>query len=111
MGSNRPFMRIEHADRKPAFCRVFRFGQESQTFITRLIVKNTVDEKLQAMQEAKAKIIGDAIDEEKMSDKLSLTDLMRLFGRVQMDENHKPFILADDEGEFEGIAPQQVDRP
>lgn len=109
MRSSRPVMPIDHADRNPAICRVFRFGQDSETFITRIVVKNTVDEKLQAMQEAKAKAIGEAIDDEKMLDKLSLTELMRLFGTVELDENHKPFILVDDEGEFEGDAPQQVD--
>lgn len=61
------------------------------------------------MQEAKAKIIGEAINDEKMLNTLSLTDLMRLFGTVEMDENHKPFILVEDEGEFERTAPQQVD--
>lgn len=109
MSSNGPFMPIEHADRNLAFCRVFRIGQESETFITRLVVKNTVDEKLQAMQEAKAKVIGEAIDGEKMLNTLVITDLMRLFGTVELDENHKPFILVEDEGEFESIAPQQVD--
>lgn len=70
-----------------------------------------MDEKLQAMQEAKAKLVDGAIDDEKMLNKLSLTDLMRLFGPVELDENHKPFILVDDEGEFERTAPQQVDHP
>lgn len=111
MSSDRLFVPFEHADRTPAFCRVLRFGQESETFITRIVVKNTVDEKLQAMQEAKTKVIDGAIDDERTLDKLSLTDLMRLFGTVELDEDHRPFILVDDEGEFDKIAPQEVDRP
>ncbi|MCJ1469878.1 hypothetical protein MMC07_008522 [Pseudocyphellaria aurata] len=94
-----------------AFCRVLRYGQESETFITRIVVKNTVDEKLQAIQEAKTKVIDGAIDDERTLERLSLTDLMRLFGTVEMDEDHRPFILVDDEDEFENIAPQQVDHP
>lgn len=111
MSSKRPFMPIGHADRNSAFCRIFRYGQESETSITRVVVKNTVDEKLQEMQEAKARVIGGALDDEKMLGALSLEDLMRLFGTVKMDENSKPFILVDDEGEFERTPPQQVDFP
>ena len=84
---------------------MFRIGQESETFITRLVVKNTVDEKLQAMQDSKEEAIGAAIDDSKMLDKLSLTDLMRLFGPVQIGEDRKPFIMVEDEAEFDSIIP------
>lgn len=49
-----------------AFCRVFRIGQESETFITRLVVRETVDEKNQVMQDEKSKEIEAAIDDRKM---------------------------------------------
>ncbi|KAK5285078.1 hypothetical protein LTR16_004780, partial [Cryomyces antarcticus] len=47
-----------------AFCRVFRIGQEYQTYVTRFVVKNTVDEKLQQMQVEKSEIIEDALGDD-----------------------------------------------
>ncbi|KAL9582605.1 MAG: hypothetical protein Q9212_003199 [Teloschistes hypoglaucus] len=88
-----------------AFCRVFRIGQESETFIKRFVVKNTVDERLQQMQKQKAEAIRQAIDDEKMLEALSIPDLMSLFGSVAYDEDDKPFILVDDEEEFAKEAP------
>ncbi|KAL8709909.1 MAG: hypothetical protein Q9220_005359 [cf. Caloplaca sp. 1 TL-2023] len=88
-----------------AFCRVFRIGQNSETFITRFVVKNTVDEKLMQMQKAKAEKIGHAIDDEKMLGALTIRELMGLFGEVRLDANDKPFILVDDEGEFDKEEP------
>ncbi|KAL8735482.1 MAG: hypothetical protein Q9181_002789 [Wetmoreana brouardii] len=88
-----------------AFCRVFRIGQESETFITRFVVKNTVDEKLQAMQKEKEAAIRQAIDDDKMLEALTVPELMSLFGDVQLDENQKPFIVVDDDGEFDKEAP------
>lgn len=92
-----------------AFCRVFRIGQQaSETFITRLVVKNSVDEKLQALQDSKREAIDKAIDDAKMLDQLSLRELMRLFGPVGVGEDKKPFILVDEggeDGDAEGGAP------
>ncbi|KAL9587787.1 MAG: hypothetical protein Q9203_003396 [Teloschistes exilis] len=88
-----------------AFCRVFRIGQESETFIKRFVVRNTVDERLQQMQKKKAEAIRRAIDDERMLEALSIPDLMSLFGEVEYDKDDKPFILVDDEGEFAREAP------
>lgn len=41
------------ASEQQAFCRVFRIGQESETFMSRICVKRTVDEKLIKMQKRK----------------------------------------------------------
>lgn len=87
-----------------AFCRIFRIGQNSPTFITRLIVRDTVDEKLQNLQDSKQEAIGAAIDDSRMLDKLSLTELMRLFGPVGVGEDRRPFILVEGEGEEEAPA-------
>ncbi|KAL8912493.1 MAG: hypothetical protein Q9171_002506 [Xanthocarpia ochracea] len=88
-----------------AFCRVFRIGQESETFITRFVAKNTVDEKLLEMQKRKEEEIGGAMDDEKMLQALSLEELIGLFGQVEVDEQGKGFILVDDEGEFDKEEP------
>ncbi|KAL8805791.1 MAG: hypothetical protein Q9200_005281 [Gallowayella weberi] len=91
-----------------AFCRVYRIGQENETFITRFVAKNTVDEKLLQMQEEKSKAIREAIDDERMLEELTLRELMALFGRVKMDERKKPFIVVDDEGEFDNECPPTI---
>ena len=88
-----------------AFCRVFRIGQNNATFITRLVVKNTVDEKLQTLQDSKQEVIGAAIDDSKMLDQLSLPELMRLFGPVMTGEDRRPFILVDEGADEDGVAP------
>lgn len=41
------------ASEQQAFCRVFRIGQKEETFMSRLCVKDTVDERLVEMQERK----------------------------------------------------------
>ena len=87
---------LDHMLIMEAFCRVHRIGQKSETSITRFMVKNTVDEKLIAMQEEKNKIIGTAIDDNTVLSKLSLEELMKLFGNVAYDINSKPFILVED---------------
>lgn len=100
---------IQISNRIIAFCRVFRIGQVSKTQITRFVVKNTVDEKLQQMQLVKAKKIGAAIDDSKMLEKLSMDELLRLFGTVEHDGDNKPFILVDDDYDFEPLLPRGLD--
>ncbi|KAA6409187.1 MAG: hypothetical protein FRX48_06740 [Lasallia pustulata] len=86
-----------------AFCRIFRIGQVSETRITRFVVRNTVDEKLQEMQEDKQVAIQKAMDQG--PGKLTLPDLMRLFGPVQEGADRKPFIIVDDDDEFDAEVP------
>ena len=86
-----------------AFCRVFRIGQESETFITRFIIKDSVDEKLQEMQIRKDAIISTAMNDRKALSSLSVEDLMRLFGEVKFDKNKRPFIAMDDDEKLDSI--------
>lgn len=51
------------ASEQQAFCRVFRIGQEDETFMTRMCVKNTVDERLIEMQTTKQKEIDGVMDD------------------------------------------------
>ena len=89
-----------------AFCRVFRIGQEKQTYITRFVVKNTVDDKLLDMQAHKSERIGAAMgDDGSREDKFTLMDLMRLFGPVEeeeMENGRKEFIIVEDRTEYDG---------
>ncbi|MCJ1435588.1 hypothetical protein MMC27_004962 [Xylographa pallens] len=99
-----------NAVEQQAFCRVFRIGQTEETHITRFVVKNTVDEKLQNMQIDKQANIDSAMgDDGTRLAKLSLSELLRLFGPVQEDETHKEFIIVDDEHEFDTEVPELPD--
>jgi SNF2 family DNA or RNA helicase len=51
------------ASEQQAFCRVFRIGQRDETFLSRMCVRNTVDERLIEMQGRKQKEI-DAVMED-----------------------------------------------
>ncbi|KAL8832225.1 MAG: hypothetical protein Q9191_000395 [Dirinaria sp. TL-2023a] len=80
-----------------AFCRVYRIGQTSETIITRFIVQDTVDEKLIEMQERKREEISKAMDENKILQKMTVQELMELFGPVKTDNDGAPFIYVEED--------------
>lgn len=103
------------AAEQQAFCRVFRYGQTEPTFLTRFCVKTSVDERLVEMQERKQAEIDSVMKEDAAAraSKMSIRDLMRLFGNLEEDENGRPFILIDNpdrrggfhaDGDHEGFA-------
>jgi SNF2 family DNA or RNA helicase len=51
------------ATEQQAFCRVFRIGQKEETYMSRLCVKNTVDERLLEMQARKQKEIAKVMED------------------------------------------------
>lgn len=86
-----------------AFCRVFRIGQTSETFITRFIANKTVDEKLVEMQMKKNALISRAMDDKSIMSKLTVEDILRLFGEVKLDRNNKPFVDLDDDEKIDRL--------
>ena len=58
-----------------AIDRTHRIGQSSQVFAYRLIAKNTVEQKIRALQEEKAALARAIIQEETLSAVLNLEDL------------------------------------
>ncbi|KAF2009924.1 hypothetical protein BU24DRAFT_357138 [Aaosphaeria arxii CBS 175.79] len=85
-----------NAAEQQAFCRIYRIGQQDTTFMTRFCVRNTVDERILAMQERKQKEIDTVMEDGgRTVKKLDLAALMRLFGTVTEDSNGRPFILVD----------------
>ncbi|KAF2432590.1 hypothetical protein EJ08DRAFT_695349 [Tothia fuscella] len=78
-----------------AFCRVFRIGQEQETSMTRFVVEKTVDENMIRMQERKQHEIDRVMDGEKRK-KLTITELLSLFGEVEEGDDGQPFILVED---------------
>lgn len=51
------------ASEQQAFCRVFRIGQEDETFMTRMCVRDTVDERLIEMQQNKQQEIDNVMED------------------------------------------------
>lgn len=51
------------ASEQQAFCRVFRIGQQDETFMSRICVRNTVDERLIEMQKEKQKEIDEVMED------------------------------------------------
>ena len=51
------------ASEQQAFCRVFRIGQNDETFLSRMCVRNTVDERLIEMQARKQKEIDNVMED------------------------------------------------
>lgn len=51
------------ASEQQAFCRVFRIGQQDETFMTRMCVKETVDERLIEMQKNKQREIDEVMED------------------------------------------------
>ena len=86
-----------------AFCRVFRIGQESETFITRFVVNKSADGKLVDMQLKKNALIGQAMDDKSVMSKLTINEILRLFGEVKFDKDRRPFIHLDDDEKLDSL--------
>ena len=86
-----------------AFCRVFRIGQDSETFITRFVVEKSADCKLMDMQLRKNALISRAMEDRSVMSKLSTEDVLRLFGEVKLDKNQRPFVHLDDDEKLDSL--------
>ncbi|KAM3424545.1 hypothetical protein BST61_g6541 [Cercospora zeina] len=85
-----------------AFCRVFRIGQEKETRMTRFVVENTIDAAMMALKEKKEREIDEVMENPRLKEKLTVEELLRMFGEVGHDEGGRPFIFAEGvEGEEE----------
>lgn len=81
-----------------AFGRVYRIGQTKETMLYRFVVKNTIDEAMMAIKEKKQIEIDDIMDLARVREKLSLKELMSLFGELDDDEEGgRPFIFAEED--------------
>ena len=57
------------------------------------------------MQRRKDKIIEAAMDDRSVLSKLTLKDMMQLFGDVVQDKNSKPFIFTEDDPDIASMVP------
>lgn len=67
------------ASESQAADRIYRIGQKSNVFIYRLITKNTIEEKVLALQQKKSEIAKNIFDG-LAAEKLTAKDLMELIG-------------------------------
>ncbi len=108
-----------------AFGRVHRIGQEKETHFAKIVVKDSIDERLVQMQEEKARAIARALGEDGKEERavLTLEELGRLFGGDENEgvgggevsggdadggEGEREVIVVDDdeEGEMEVVQAQ-----
>ncbi|KAL1837305.1 hypothetical protein VTJ49DRAFT_4048 [Mycothermus thermophilus] len=81
-----------------AFGRVYRMGQAKETYLVRIVVRNTVDKRLADMQDRKVKMIGQTIRDHD-SAKFTKEDYVALLGRPKRNEH----------GELVGVEPDYED--
>lgn len=86
-----------------AFCRVFRMGQELETFIARFVVNKSADSKLMDMQLRKNALISRAMDDKSVMSKLTTAEILRLFGEVRFDKDRRPFVHLDDDEKLDSL--------
>lgn len=82
-----------------AFDRVHRLGQEKEVFVTRMMVKNTVEERILNLQEDKLKVAKAAMGEQggagKLGGKLTMNELLGLFGNMVRGETGRMEVRED----------------
>ena len=78
-----------HAIEQQAFGRIFRIGQKKETYMTRIVVRNTVDMRLLSMQMYKLRACERAMQDGDKKDNppLNFKDLASLFGFLHTDED------------------------
>ena len=76
--------------------------------MTRLVIKGSIDAALMQMKDRKQIEIDEVMQDAKRHDKLTVHDLMRLFGDLGEDSEGKPFIFAE---EAEGYGGGDIEHP
>lgn len=72
--------RWNKAIEQQAFCRVYRIGQLENTVLVHLVVKDTIDERMEIIKDHKQGVIDSLVDVDKARKGLSKEDLLGLFG-------------------------------
>ncbi|RDW69265.1 hypothetical protein BP6252_08285 [Coleophoma cylindrospora] len=87
-----------HAVEQQAFGRIFRIGQQKETYFTRVCVRNTVEMRMLAMQVDKLKMIDrmmqEGVEDTKLP-KLDIKELASLFGFLDKDKDGNLVVLPD----------------
>ncbi|TGZ79831.1 hypothetical protein EX30DRAFT_308430 [Ascodesmis nigricans] len=71
-----------------AFARVHRLGQTKEVEVVRLVVRDTVEQRILQLQKMKMRVAGAALGEGEMKlGRLTMDELLGLFGTVERDAN------------------------
>ncbi|KAI0182833.1 SNF2 family N-terminal domain-containing protein [Xylaria flabelliformis] len=84
-----------------AFARVFRIGQTKITHFLRIVADNTIDNRIEALQEEKVKNISKALESGKRNNKLTNEEIAALFGHLKTFDDGSFEIVPDKEGNTE----------
>ncbi|CZR69452.1 related to protein RIS1 [Phialocephala subalpina] len=96
-----------HAVEQQAFGRIFRIGQEKETYMTRLVVRNTVDMRMMSMQLHKLQSLEKAMRDgeyNREQPNLSLKQLANLFGFLKTDADDNIISI---EADYDDEEPQE----
>lgn len=74
-----------------AFSRVFRIGQDKETSMLSLVIRDSIDEKLNELKEKKKIEIDKVMLDHKERAKVNLKDILGVLGEVDEDESGKLF--------------------
>ncbi|KAI1633998.1 P-loop containing nucleoside triphosphate hydrolase protein [Biscogniauxia mediterranea] len=81
-----------------AFGRVFRIGQEKETHLMRILMRGSIETKIDELQKKKAQDIAHTLQDSTSSEtNLSLEQVARLLGRPTHDASGKIIVQSDDE--------------
>ncbi|KAI1488225.1 P-loop containing nucleoside triphosphate hydrolase protein [Biscogniauxia mediterranea] len=85
-----------------AFGRVFRIGQEKETHLMRILMRGSIETKIDELQKKKAQDIAHTLQDSTSSEtNLSLEQVARLLGRPTHDANGKIIVQSDDDDDDE----------
>jgi len=96
---------LRRANLLPSFSRIYRIGQASNVEVRRFVIKDAIDTQLLLrLQERKNKEIMRVMGDTRQARKLSIQDLMKLFGPLKYDEETgQPLVEEDEDVEDEFI--------
>jgi hypothetical protein len=66
--------------------------------MARILIRNSIDTAIMALQESKQISIDSVMNSSGRNEKIGLSELMQLFGRVEQDKQGRPYIFAHGEG-------------
>lgn len=77
---------FNHCVEQQAFGRVFRIGQRKETHFQRIVVRNSVDQRLLSLQAEKVNLVDRAMqDDGRVAQTLDIKELASLFGHLSND--------------------------
>ena len=76
-----------------AIDRTHRIGQKNKVIAYRLLIRDTVEEKVRVLQEKKRQMLGDVLGEETFSRNLEMKDIKFLFAPENEPEGREKVII------------------